>query len=75
MSRVITRRMAKSLGITDAEMYSRIYENYGEYAASSASEFLAEAFTNMMNLEENKKTDFMRLFEKIFNEEFDDVLR
>ena len=29
----------------------------------------------MMNLEENKKTDFMRLFEKIFNEEFDNVLR
>ena len=75
MSRVITRRMTKSLGITDTEMYSRIYENYGEYAASSASEFLAEAFTNMMNLEEDKKTDFMRLFEKIFNEEFDDVLR
>lgn len=75
LSRVITKRMQEELDIKSGELYMQIYDNYGDYAAGSASEFLAEAFTNMLNLDNKDKTDFMKLFEKIFNEEFDKVIR
>ena len=75
LSRVITKRMQEELDIKSGELYMQIYDNYGDYAAGSASEFLAEAFTNMINLDDKDKTDFMKLFEKIFNDEFDKVIR
>ena len=75
MSIIIFNRMSKELNIPQSAMYGEIMDNYGFYAGSSASEFLAEAFTNMINLEDEYKTDFMKTFEKIFNEEFDKVLR
>lgn len=75
LSSVIYERMAKELNLDEPKMYTQIRANYGDYAATSAGEFLAEAFANMLYLEEKDKTDFIRLFEKIFNEEFDKVIR
>ena len=67
--------MAQDLGIDSIEMQERVRDNYGTYAASNTEEFLAEAFTNMLNIDNKEKTDFMKLFEKIFNDEFDKVIR
>ena len=75
LSRVVFVRMAQELNVKESAMYGMIMDNYGHYAASSASEFLAEAFTNMLNIATKEKTHFMKVFEKVFNEEFDKVLR
>lgn len=75
LSSVIFERMESELNISNTEMYEQIKENYGTYAATCAGEFLAEAFTNMLNVDSKDKTNFMRLFEKLFNEEFDKVIR
>lgn len=75
MSRVIFNRMAKELNLNEVKMYKEIRANYGTYAGINPSEFLAEAFSNMLNVEDKDKTDFMRLFEKVFNDEFDKVIR
>ena len=75
MSSVIFERMRQELNLDNAEMYRQINNNYGTYAASNVGEFLAEAFTNMLNLDGNDKTEFMLLFEQIFNDEFDKVIR
>lgn len=52
----------------------RINQEYGSYASSSVSEFLAEGFSNMRTLDEADKTDFMKSFEKIFNRKYKEVL-
>lgn len=75
MSRVIFNRMAKELNLNEVKMYKEIRANYGTYAGINPSEFLAEAFSNMLNIDDKDKTDFMRLFEKVFNDEFDKVIR
>ncbi len=75
LSSVIFKRMAKELNLDSVKMYKEIRANYGTYAGTNAGEFLAEGFANMLNIDDKDKTDFMRLFEKIFNEEFDKVIR
>lgn len=75
LSSVIFNRMAKELSIDNVKMFKEIRANYGTYAGTNAGEFLAEGFANMLNIDDKDKTDFMRLFEKIFNEEFDKVIR
>lgn len=75
MSNVIFESMRQELNLEETEMFAEVKKNYGTYAASNVGEFLAEAFTNMLNLDGKDKTDFMLLFEKTFNEEFDKVIR
>lgn len=75
LSHVLFDRMAKELGLNEVQMYKEIRTHYGTYAGVNKGEFLAEGFSNMMNIEEKEKTYFMRLFEKLFNEEFDKVIR
>ena len=75
MSRVIFNRMANELNLNNVQMYKEVRTHYGTYAGTNEGEFLAEAFSNMFNVATKDKTDFMKLFEKIFNEEFDKVIR
>lgn len=75
MSNVIFNRMAKELSLNNVQMFKEIRSNYGTYAGTNAGEFLAEAFSNMLNVDDKEKTEFMRLFEKTFNGEFDSVIR
>lgn len=75
LSSVIFQRMATKLGLNEMQMFKEIRANYGTYAGTNRGEFLAEGFANMLNVDDKDKTDFMRLFEKIFNEEFDKVVR
>lgn len=75
LSKVIFNRMATKLNLNDVQMFKEIRANYGTYAGTNAGEFLAEGFSNMLIVDDKEKTDFMRLFEKIFNEEFDKVIR
>lgn len=75
LSSVIFNRMASELGLNSVDMYREIRANYGTYAGTNEGEFLAEGFANMLNVDDKDKTDFMRLFEKTFNEEFDTVIR
>ena len=72
---VIFNRMAKELNLNEVQMFKEIRANYGTYAGTNRGEFLAEGFANMLNIDDKDKTDFMRLFEKTFNEEFDKVIR
>ena len=72
---VIFNRIAKELSLNEVQMFKEIRANYGTYAGTNRGEFLAEGFSNMLNIDDKDKTDFMRLFEKIFNEEFDKVIR
>ena len=67
--------MKKEYGMEDKEFNQKIHDELGSYAASEPVEFLAEGFANMNCLEEGQKTEFIKMFEKIFNEEFDKVLR
>ena len=75
LSKVIFRRMAAKLNLNDVQMFKEIRANYGTYAGTNAGEFLAEGFSNMLNIDDKEKTDFMRLFEKTFNEEFNKVIK
>lgn len=75
LSYVIFDRMAKELNLKEFDMFKEIRANYGTYAGTNRGEFLAEGFANMLCVDDKDKTDFMRLFEKIFNEEFDKVIR
>lgn len=75
LSNVIFNRMAKELNLNSVQMFKEIRTNYGTYAGTNAGEFLAEGFANMLNIDDKDKTDFMRLFEKTFNEEFNKVIR
>lgn len=73
-SKEIFAELQKEYGLSYAETIGRINTEYGSYAASSMSEFLAEGFANMRILEDKDKTDFMKSFERIFNQKFDEVL-
>ena len=75
LSSVIFERMSNELSLNSMEMYREIRANYGTYAGLNPAEFLAEGFSNMLNVDDKDKTDFMRLFENIFNDEFDKVIR
>ena len=75
LSKEIFDELQKEYGLDYMGTIMRIDQEYGSYASSSISEFLAEGFANMRVLPEESKTDFMRSFEKIFNRKFDEVLR
>jgi len=75
LSYVLWDKMKKEYGMEDKEFNQKIHDELGSYAASEPVEFLAEGFANMNCLEEGQKTEFIKMFEKIFNEEFDKVLR
>lgn len=71
LSNVIFDKMKLKLGIdNDADMWANVKSELGSYAITNKKEFLAEGFSNMRNLEEEDKTEFIKLFEQIFNEEF-----
>jgi len=52
------------------EMLLKVRSELGSYASSDVSEFLAEGFANMNSLPDNKKTEFIKLFEEEFNKEY-----
>lgn len=71
LSNVVFDKMKLKLGIdNDADMWANVKKELGSYAITDKKEFLAEGFSNMRNLEEEDKTEFIKLFEQIFNEEF-----
>lgn len=75
LSKEIFDELQAEYGLSYGGTIMRIADEYGTYASSSISEFLAEGFANMRMLDDADKTDFMRSFEKIFNRKFDEVLR
>lgn len=74
LSKEIFDELQEEYGLDYMGTVMRIDQEYGSYASSSVSEFLAEAFANMRMLPDDQKTDFMRSFEKIFNRKFNEVL-
>lgn len=75
LSHVLWDRMQEEYRMGDREFHRKVYDELGSYAASEPEEFLAEGFANMFCLEERQKTEFIKKLEKMFNEEFDKVLR
>lgn len=75
LSHVLWDRMQEEYSMKDKEFHRKVYDELGSYAASKPEEFLAEGFANMLCLEEGQKTEFIKKFEKMFNEEFNKVLR
>lgn len=75
LSKEIFDELQEEYGLTYGGTIMRIAGEYGTYASSSISEFLAEGFANMRMLDDKDKTDFMKSFERIFNRKFDEVLR
>ena len=55
--------------------YADIREYLGSYATENNKEFLAEGFTAMNIIPKEEQTDFVKEFAKIFDAEFDKVLR
>lgn len=74
LSKEIFDELQEEYGLTYGGTIMKIAEEYGTYASSSISEFLAEGFANMRMLDDTQKTDFMKSFEKIFNRKFNEVL-
>lgn len=74
LSKEIFDELQKEYGLDYMGTIMRIDAEYGHYASSSISEFLAEAFANMQMLEDANKTDFMKSFERIFKRKFKEVL-
>lgn len=73
LSKEIFDELQKEYNLDYMGTIQRIDKEYGHYAASSISEFLAEGFANMRLLPDESKTDFMKSFEKIFNRKFNEV--
>lgn len=74
LSKEIFDELQKEYNLDYMGTIMRIDKEYGSYASSSISEFLAEAFANMRILPDSDKTEFMKSFEKIFNRKFNEVL-
>ena len=72
---VVWDRLQLDFNLDSTEMYVRVEQELGKYALKNKKEFLAEGFANFRNLREEDKTKFVQTFEKIFNEEFDNILR
>ena len=70
LSREIFNELQAEYGLDYMGTIMRIDQEYGSYASSSISEFLAEGFSNMRVLPEESKSDFMKSFERIFNRKF-----
>ena len=75
LSKEIFDELQKEYNLDYMGTVMRIDAEYGHYASSSISEFLAEGVANMRMLPDADKTDFMKSFEKIFKRKFDEVLR
>ena len=74
LSKEIFDELQEEYGLTYGGTIMRIADEYGMYASSSISEFLAEGFANMRVLDDKDKTEFMLSFEKIFNRKYKEVL-
>jgi hypothetical protein len=73
LSKEIFDELQKEYNLDYMGTIMRIDQEYGHYASSSISEFLAEGFANMRILPDEDKTDFMKSFERIFNRKFNEV--
>lgn len=73
MSSVIYQRLQNYFGLSYSNMKKRISDEYGIYADKSNKEFFAEAFTNMVSLKKEEKSEFMLKFEEFFDEEFQKI--
>lgn len=74
LSKEIFDELQAEYGLSYGGTIMRIADEYGMYASSSISEFLAEGFANMRMLDDSQKTDFMKSFERIFNRKYKEVL-
>lgn len=71
---VIWDKMQVQYGTSDVDFLKLVKNELGSYAIESRAEFLAEGFSNFRNLGDGDKTEFIKSFEKIFNEEYKKVL-
>lgn len=75
LSDVIADRMKENRNIlSDFDFFKIVKKEFGDYATTNRKEFLAEGFANMRTLAEKDKSDFLKEFEEIFNEEFKKVV-
>lgn len=75
LSSVVFERMKNNRKLaSDTEFNKIVKEELGSYAATNKKEFLAEGFANMRHLKEEEKTEFIKEFEDIFNDEFRKVI-
>lgn len=75
LSNVLYEKLQKETGLNSRDFSNKIRDELGTYAATAKEEFLAEGFANIVCLEDNQKSDFIKQFERLFNKEFDDHLR
>ena len=74
LSKEIFDELQQEYGLNYMGTVMKVSQEYGVYAGSSISEFLAEGVSNMYTLDEADKTDFMKSFEKIFDRKYKEVL-
>ncbi|MDD3049727.1 MAG: minor capsid protein [Candidatus Cloacimonetes bacterium] len=75
LSNIIFKKLKEKYKCETSELWDMIKDNYGSYAYHDKAEFLAEAFSNMQNLSNEQKTDFIKDFDAVFNEEFNRVFK
>ena len=68
-------RMQKELNLSDYQMAERVGKEFGSYAQSDVKEFLAEGFANSRHIPRNEVTPFLKMFEEIMNDLFDEVAK
>ena len=69
----IKNKLMEDYGLDKFEINIKIKEEYGTYAASDTSEFLAEAFSASRYIPVEKQTDFMKKFNTYFDKFFKEV--
>lgn len=75
LSKEMYKDLQEEMGLRDRDYYMLIRKELGSYGAKNPDEFLAEGFSNMVMLENEDKTDFIKRFERMFEDKFDKVLR
>ena len=77
LSGVLFNRMKDEYKTTEDGLLAMIKKELGDYASQKTKkgEFLAEGFSAMRHLAEEDKTEFVKLFERLFGEEYDKVIR
>lgn len=74
LSKVIKREMLQELNFVNrTELNYTIRKEFGEYAATTDAEFLAEGFAAMEHIEPEEQTEFLKTFAKIFNKLWNEV--
>lgn len=69
----IYEQMRTDYKMNNLDFLKKVKDEFGSYAASSTSEFLAEGFSAYRHIPKDDQSDFLKLFGKYFDDYFSEV--